>query len=64
MTRTVNVSLNDALMTWSIAAPPSDLRTMWAPWERVNTARAFLAVGVLVLEAVALNLRAAPARRG
>lgn len=63
LTRAVNVPLNNALMTWSIATPPADLRTLWEPWERVNTARAYLAVGVLVLEAVALNLRTVPARR-
>ena len=63
MTRVVSVPLNNQLMTWSITAPPQDLRTLWAPWERVNTARAYLAVGVLILEAVAMNLRTVPARR-
>ena len=63
MTRAVSVPLNNQLMTWSITAPPRDLRALWAPWERVNMARAYLAVGVLVLEAIALNLRTATARR-
>ena len=58
LTRAINVPLNEALMTWSIAAPPPDLRQIWAPWEQVNTARAWLAIGALVLEAIALNLRA------
>ena len=58
LTRAISVPLNEALMTWSIAAPPPDLRQIWAPWEQVNTARAWLAIGVLVLEALALNLRA------
>jgi hypothetical protein len=57
LTRTISVPLNDLLMTWSAAAPPENLRQIWAPWERVNTARAWLAVGVVVLEAIALNLR-------
>jgi hypothetical protein len=35
--------------------------TLCEPWARVDTARAYLAVGVLVLQAVALNLRATPA---
>jgi uncharacterized membrane protein len=57
VTRAVNVPLNNALMTWSIAAPPTDFRKLWAPWERVNTIRAFVATAVLVLEATALSLR-------
>jgi len=63
MTRAVSVPLNNQLMTWSIAAPPEDLRTLWAPWERVNTARAYLAAGALVLQAIALNVRTSVARR-
>lgn len=58
MTRVVNVPLNNRLMTWDIAAPPSDLRKMWAPWDRVNTIRTFVAAGALIFEAVALSLRA------
>ena len=57
LTRAINVPLNNALMTWSIAAPPPDLRQIWAPWEQVNTARAWLAIGAVVLEALAVNLR-------
>jgi uncharacterized membrane protein len=63
LTRSVNVPLNNALMTWNIAAPPADFRKLWAPWETVNTIRAFVATGVLLLEAVALSLRASPRRR-
>ena len=62
MTRAVNVPLNNKLMTWNIAAPPPDLREIWAPWDRVNTIRAFVATGVLILEAVALSLRASIGR--
>jgi Domain of unknown function (DUF1772) len=62
LSRTISVPLNDQLMTWSIAAPPTDLRLRWESWEQVNTARAWLAIGALVLEAAALNLRAARPR--
>lgn len=62
MTRAVNVPLNDQLMTWNIAAPPHNLREIWAPWDRVNTIRTVLAAGVLVLEALALSLRASVSR--
>jgi hypothetical protein len=63
MTRAISLPLNDQLMTWSIDNPPGDLRTLWAPWERVNVARAYLATGVVVLETIALNLRTIPTRR-
>lgn len=59
MTRVVNVPLNNRLMTFSISAPPSDLREIWAPWDRVNTIRTILAIGVLICEAAAVSLRAA-----
>ena len=58
LTRAVNVPLNNRLMTWNIDAPPSDLGKVWAPWNRVNTVRAFVSTGVLICEALALSLRA------
>jgi uncharacterized membrane protein len=58
-TRAVNVPLNNQLMTWSTASPPTNLQQIWAPWERVNTLRSVLATVALVLEAVALSLKAA-----
>jgi len=57
MTRLVNVPLNNQLMTWSTAAPPRNCHELWAPWERVNTLRALLATGALLLDAVALSLQ-------
>jgi uncharacterized membrane protein len=62
MTRAVNVPLNNQLMTWDIAAPPSNLREIWAPWDRVNTVRTFVAVVVLIFEAVALSIRSSIGR--
>lgn len=61
-TRAVNVPLNDQLMTWNVASPPTNLRELWAPWDRVNTLRSVLATGALVLQAVALSLRTASGR--
>ena len=58
LTRTISVPLNELLMTWTVAEPPHDLRAIWAPWERVNTARAWLAGAALLMEALALSLRA------
>ena len=57
LTRTVNVPLNDQLMTWSITTPPDNLKELWAPWERVNTIRAVVATAVLVFEGLALSQR-------
>jgi uncharacterized membrane protein len=55
-TRAVNVPLNNQLMTWSIASPPTNLQEIWAPWESVNTLRCVLATGALALEALAVSL--------
>jgi uncharacterized membrane protein len=57
MTRAVNVPLNNKLMTWDAAAPPADVRAVWAPWDRVNTVRTWVSAGVFLLEAVAANIR-------
>jgi uncharacterized membrane protein len=57
MTRAVNVPLNHQLMTWDAAAPPADVRAIWAPWDRVNTIRTLVSVGVFLLEVVAANIR-------
>ena len=57
MTRLVNFPINDALMTWSAAAPPANVRALWAPWEQVHTVRATLSVLAFVLEVLALRVR-------
>jgi uncharacterized membrane protein len=57
-TRLVNVPLNDQLMTWSANSPPANLRELWAPWERIDTIRTIVSVGVFALEVLALSLRA------
>lgn len=56
MTRVVNVPINEQLMTWNIAAPPANVRELWAPWERVHTIRTVVAVCAFVLEVVALGV--------
>jgi len=55
VTRSVNFPINDALMTWSAAAPPRNLRELWAPWEAVHTLRAAAAVLAFALQASALG---------
>lgn len=55
LTRAVNVPLNDQLMTWSIAAPPTNLRELWAPWERSHTIRTAVTLVAFVLAVVAMG---------
>ncbi len=56
MTRIVNFPINDAMMTWSAAAPPPNVRDLWAPWESVHTVRATLSVLAFILEVLALRV--------
>ena len=57
MTRLVNVNAPRHELVVQGAAPPPNCRELWAPWERVNTLRALLAAGALILHAVALSLQ-------
>jgi len=57
LTRTVNVPLNEQLMTWSIAAPPTNLRELWSPWEDSHIIRTAVAVVAFVLAVVAVCFR-------
>lgn len=56
MTRIVNIPLNNELMTWNIESPPGNFREIWVPWDRVNTIRTFVAVGVVILQGTTLSL--------
>jgi uncharacterized membrane protein len=58
LTVAVNVPINKKLMSWSASAPPENLSEILRPWERVNTVRTILAVGVFTLEVLALGLAA------
>ena len=50
-----NVPINKKLMTWNAAAPPSNLTEIWRPWDKVNTVRTILAIGVFGVEVIALT---------
>ena len=56
MTRAINVPINNQLMTWSIEAPPANMREIWSRWEQVHTIRTFLCVGAFALEVIALSI--------
>ena len=61
VSRAVNVPLNDQLMTWSTAAPPANLKEIWAPWERVDAIRTVAAIGAFILQALAMSLKVSAA---
>lgn len=58
LTVTVNVPINKKLMTWSASAPPENVMEVWRPWDKVNTVRTIIAVGVFAFEVLALSLAA------
>jgi uncharacterized membrane protein len=49
LTRSINVPINDQLMTWKPSSPPPDVLNTWARWERTHTARTVMAVPGFVL---------------
>jgi uncharacterized membrane protein len=55
MTLAVNVPINKRLMTWNAATPPSDLTTVWAPWEQVHSVRTVLAIIAFAAKVIALS---------
>jgi uncharacterized membrane protein len=56
LTLRVNFPINDQLMTWSVAAPPDNVREIWSHWEKAHTVRTILWVGAFALEVVALGI--------
>jgi uncharacterized membrane protein len=60
LTRTINVPINDQLMTWSIQSPPPNIREIWSRWEMVHTVRTILWLGAFAAEVVALGIFASP----
>jgi uncharacterized membrane protein len=57
MTRAVSIPINKRLMTWNATVPPSDLSTVWAPWERIHSIRTVLAIVAFAAEVIALSIR-------
>jgi hypothetical protein len=50
LTLRVNIPINNQLMTWSVEAPPENMREIWSRWERVHTIRTILWLGAFALE--------------
>lgn len=55
LTLAINVPINNTLMTWSVAAPPPDVRALWQPWEVSHAIRTVLAFAAFVAQAVVLS---------
>ena len=56
LTRTINVPINNRLMTWNSSSPPADAMSIWARWERVHTVRTAIAVFGFACELLAFGL--------
>jgi uncharacterized membrane protein len=55
LTRTVNVPINDLLMTWNASSPPPNVLEIWTRWERVHTIRTCVAVAGFAFELLAFG---------
>ena len=55
MTRAINIPINNRLMTWNPAAPPSDLSAVWSRWEQIHSIRTVLAIVAFAAEVIALR---------
>jgi hypothetical protein len=60
LTRLVNIPINNQLMTWSIAAPPANLKEIWSRWEHTHTIRTIFWLAAFALEVIAVSLAASP----
>jgi uncharacterized membrane protein len=56
LTVAVNVPINNQLMTWSVAAPPDNVREVWSRWESIHTVRTILWAGAFALEVIAVTI--------
>ena len=58
LTFRVNIPINNQLMTWSVAAPPKNMREIWNRWEKIHTIRTILWLSAFALEVIALGVLA------
>jgi Domain of unknown function (DUF1772) len=58
LTFRVNIPINNQLMTWSVAAPPENMREIWNRWEKIHTIRTILWLSAFALEVIALSVLA------
>ena len=58
ITLVVNVPVNEALESWTLASPPADAREIWRQWEKAHVVRTVFWVAGFFLEIIALAVRA------
>ena len=56
LTFRVNIPINNQLMTWSVAAPPENMREIWNRWEKIHTIRTILWLSAFALEVIAVGV--------
>jgi len=61
LTFSINVPINNQLMTWKADAPPAHMRQIWSRWEQIHTIRTVLWLGAFAFEVVALAVFGATA---
>jgi uncharacterized membrane protein len=55
LTLKINFPINAQLMKWNAASPPTNLKELWSPWEKVHTIRTALWMSAFILEVAALS---------
>lgn len=61
LTRSVNVPINEALMTWQASSPPPNVMELWSPWEQIHTIRTIVSlIGFSSLLVAVISTRRAP----
>lgn len=53
ITLTLNVPINNKLMTWDPVAPPQDLRKIWTKWEQATFYRGLFGIAAFLLVTLA-----------
>ena len=56
LTISVNVPINNVMMTWNPLEPPANMREMWSPWESVHFVRTVVAVMAFIAAAVRIGM--------
>lgn len=56
LTLRINIPINNQLMTWSVAAPPENMREIWSRWEGVHTIRTILWTSAFAFEAISQSV--------
>jgi|SRR5688572_6763950 len=56
LTISVNVPINNVMMTWNRMEPPANMREIWAQWESVHFVRTLVAVIAFIAATVRIGM--------